>query len=53
MNKLCITVGTLGGGFIAGYLSSGLGMMTSVLVSGVGSIVGVYVGWKVARWIER
>ena len=53
MNKLCITVGMLGGGFVAGYLSSGLGMMTSMFVSGLGSMVGVYLGWKLARWIER
>ena len=53
MNKLCITVCTLAGGFVAGYLSSGLGIMISMLVSGVGSMVGVYLGWKLARWIER
>lgn len=53
VTKLCITVGTLVGGYVAGYLASGFGMMTEVVVSGLGSMVGVYLGWKLARWIER
>ena len=53
MTKLCITGGTLVGGYLGGYLCSNLGMMTEVIVSGIGSIVGVYLGWKLARWIER
>lgn len=53
MNKLCILVGTTVCGYGAGFLVSGFGMMTEVVVSGIGSIVGVYLGWKVAQRIER
>ena len=53
MNKLCIFGGSLVGGYVAGYLVSSYGIMTEVIVSGFGSIVGVYLGWKLARRIER
>jgi uncharacterized membrane protein YfcA len=53
VNKLCIFGGSLVGGYVAGYLVSSYGIMTEVIVSGLGSIVGVYLGWKLARRIER
>lgn len=53
MMKLCITAGTFVGGYLAAYAVSSFGMMAEVLASGVGSIVGVYLGWKLARHIER
>jgi hypothetical protein len=53
VTKLCILTGSIAGGYIAGYLASDLGMMTEVIVSGLGSMVGVYLGWKLARRIER
>jgi hypothetical protein len=53
VNKLCITAGTLVCGYGVGYLFSGFGIMTEVLMSGLGSIIGVYLGWKVAQHIER
>ncbi len=52
MMKLCIFAGTTIFGILGGMLATALGMETlslgSFLLSGVGSIVGVYVGWKVA-----
>jgi len=53
VTKLCIFVGTTVGG-IAGSLVAGafdMDMISvgSFLVSGVGSIVGVYAGWKLAQ----
>lgn len=51
MNKLCIFAGTT----IFGYLGWGLGtalgfeFFGSFLLSGLGSLVGVWAGWKVAQ----
>lgn len=53
MNKLCIFVGTTVCGYGAGFLVSEFGLMTQIVVSGIGSIVGVFLGWKVAQRIER
>jgi hypothetical protein len=51
--KLCIFAGMTVGGYIAAYLCSSLGMMAEVFASGIGSIIGVYLGWKLALRIER
>jgi hypothetical protein len=52
MMKLCITAGTFVGGYLAAYAVSSFGMMAEVIASGVGSVIGVYLGWKLARKIE-
>jgi hypothetical protein len=53
VNKLCIFVGTTVFGILGSVLAAAMGMDTfslgNFLLSGVGSIVGVYVGWKVAQ----
>ena len=52
MVKLCIFAGTAIFGTLGGILANLLGMDTfslgSFVLSGIGSMVGVYVGWKVA-----
>jgi uncharacterized membrane protein YfcA len=53
VNKLCIFGGSLVGGYVAAALVSSYGIMTEVIVSGIGSMVGVYLGWKLARRIDR
>ena len=53
MNKLCIFVGTTVVGYAFGFLASPYGIMTEVIASGVGSLVGVYLGWKLAQRSER
>ena len=57
VTKLCIFVGTtafgVGGGMLAGALGMDTFSLGSFLLSGVGSIVGVYVGWKVAKKLEE
>jgi hypothetical protein len=53
VTKLCIFAGTMIGGYAAGYLVSSYGLMTEIIVSGLGSMVGVYLGWKLAQKIER
>jgi hypothetical protein len=53
MMKLCIfvgmTVGSIAGSMLGGALGWGMFDLGSFALSGVGSIVGVFVGWKVAR----
>jgi hypothetical protein len=53
MMKLCIFVGTTAGGLASGLLAGALDLDTFSLggfaLSGVGSLVGVYGGWKLAR----
>ena len=53
MTKLCIFAGTTIFGIGGSLLASALGMDTfslgSFVLSGVGSLVGVYAGWKVAQ----
>lgn len=51
MNKLCIFVGTTVVGYGFWNLGDLLGgsFFTCFLLSGVGSIVGVWAGWKIAQ----
>lgn len=51
MVKLCIFVGTTLGGYGAWYLAECLGwdFFACFLVSSLGSIAGVYFGWKIGR----
>jgi len=49
--KLCIFIGMTAGGWAGWSLAENYGVMTAFLVSGVGSIVGVYLGWRVARML--
>jgi len=57
MMKLCIlvctTVGGLGGSLRAGALHLETFALGGIALCGVGSIVGVYVGWKLARKLEE
>jgi hypothetical protein len=50
MNKLCIFLGMTILGFIGWWVGSKLGgIMMAFLISGVGSLLGVYVGWRINR----
>jgi len=51
MDKLCILVGTTIGSYAFWYAGElfGLEFVGCFLLSGVGSILGVYGGWKVAQ----
>jgi hypothetical protein len=55
VNKLCIFGGTIVGSYACWALGDALGFsfFGSFLLSGVGSIAGVYLGWKLAQKIER
>ena len=51
MIKLCIFAGTTILSYVFWYLGdlAGLGFFGSFLLSGLGSIVGVYLGWKLGQ----
>ena len=55
MTKLCIFGGTIAGSYGCWALGDALGFsfFGSFLLSGVGSIAGVYLGWMLAQKIER
>ena len=53
MNKLCIFVGVNVGGYVGWVALEKLGMMAAFIGSGIGSIAGVYFGWKLAKKIEE
>ena len=49
--KLLIFVGMNVFGALGWWIGGQFGLGTAVIVSGIGSILGVYVGWLVARKI--
>ncbi|MFI5335419.1 MAG: hypothetical protein ACHQ5A_01455 [Opitutales bacterium] len=51
MVKLCIFAGSTFAGYAGWFLGEalGLGFYGSFLLSGVGSVAGVWLGWKVAQ----
>ena len=48
--KLCIFIGVNLGGMVGWWLGENFGFMAAFLASSAGSILGVYAGWKVARY---
>jgi uncharacterized membrane protein YfcA len=55
VTKLCIFLGTTVGSY-AGWAAGdalGWGFLGAFVVSGVGSVLGVYAGWKLARKLEE
>lgn len=51
MNRLLVLAGTTLGGYLgwAAGDAAGLGLLGCFLISGLGSVLGVYAGWKAAR----
>jgi uncharacterized membrane protein SpoIIM required for sporulation len=49
MNKICIFIGMMGFGWIGWWAGSQVGFLTAYIVSGVGSMVGAYIGWRINR----
>ena len=52
MNKLCIIVGSAVLSYAGWMLGDPLGFWWAFFLSSAGAIVGVYVGWKIARRFE-
>jgi hypothetical protein len=53
MTKLFIFVGMTVGGCVGYFVPASWGILWAFFVSGIGSIVGIYLGWKLARHLER
>lgn len=55
MTRLCIFVGTTAGGYAGWALgeAAGFGFGGALVASGIGSLLGVYAGWKLARKLEE
>jgi len=49
MSKLCIFLGMTILGWIGWWLGAKIGIMTAFIVSSIGSLIGVYLGWRIAR----
>ena len=49
MNKLCIFLGMTILSTIGWWLGERFGFMTAFILSGIGSMAGVYVGWRINR----
>ena len=49
VSKFCIFVGMTVMGWIGWWLGEKAGFMTAFLLSGVGSMAGVYLGWRLCR----
>lgn len=47
--KICIFIGLNIGGAIGWALGERYGVMTAFILSGIGSLFGVYGGWRAAR----
>ena len=49
MNKLCIFVGLTIGSYLGWWVGAQWSMMMAFIVSSIGSLAGVYAGWKINR----
>ena len=49
MNKLCIFIGVTVFGWLGWWLGAQLGVMTGYVLGGIGSMAGVYIGWRINR----
>jgi hypothetical protein len=49
MSKLCIFIGMTVLGWAGWWIGAKVGFITGFVLSGVGSIIGVYVGWRINR----
>ena len=49
MNKFCISVGMIALGWVDWWIRSPFGLVAAFILSGAGSMVGVYIGWRISR----
>lgn len=49
MSKLCLIIGLTVFSWLGWWLGSQVGFMTAYFLSGLGSLVGVYIGWRINR----
>lgn len=49
MNKLCIFLGMTVSGWAGWWIGEYFGLFPALVLSGIGSLAGVYVGWRIHR----
>lgn len=49
MNKLCIFVGLTIGSYVGWWGGAHWGIMYAFILSSIGSLAGVYLGWRINR----
>jgi hypothetical protein len=49
MRRLFIFIGMMFGGWLGWWIGAKIGFMTGFLFSGIGSIFGIFVAWRVYR----
>jgi len=49
MSKLCIFIGMTVLGWLGWWLGAYFGFIAGFALSGIGSIAGIYAGWRIAR----
>ncbi len=49
MNKLCILIGMTLLSAVGWWIGDHVGLMTAFMLSGIGSLAGVYLGWRINR----
>jgi len=49
MSRLCIFIGMTVLGWVGWWIGARFGFTAAFLMSGVGSMAGVYVGWRIHR----
>ena len=49
MRTLCILVGMAVFGWVGSWLGNMIGFTTGLVLGGIGTMAGVYVGWRVNR----
>jgi len=49
MKKLCIIIGIIVFGWIGWWIGAKIGFVTAYVLSTLGSMAGVYVGWRIYR----
>ena len=52
MNKLCIFGASAVLSYAGWFLGDPLGLVWAFVLSSIGALVGVYVGWKIAQRLE-
>ena len=49
MQRLCMFIGMTVLGWIGWWIGAKLGLTTGFVLSGIGTVAGVYVGWRINR----
>ena len=49
MKRLCIIMSMTLAGSVGWWIGAKVGLMTAFILSGIGSMAGIYLGWRINR----